>query len=193
MMRMTLIGDSIRIYYQDVVRRELEGLATVQWPEDNAGTSRNVLQHLEEWVVSRQPDAVHINCGLHDLKREFGACENAVPLPEYRQNVEQILRTVVERTGARVIWATTTPVNEVRHHQTKEFDRFEADVALYNAAAIEACRNLGVPVDDLYRVVMDAGRDRMLGPDGVHFTAEGCRLLGVAVANCLRRTLWRLP
>ena len=86
-----LIGDSIRMGYQDHVVSQLAGRAEVWSPEENGGDSRNVLAHLDQWVFSRQPGLVHVNCGLHDLKRAFGA-ESAVPLDEYEGNVRQILQ-----------------------------------------------------------------------------------------------------
>ena len=38
-------------------------------PEQNGGDSRNVLAHLDEWMLARVPDLVYVNCSLHDLKR----------------------------------------------------------------------------------------------------------------------------
>lgn len=172
--------------YQPVVRHELAGEVDVWGPEENGGTSRNVLAHLDDWVLARQPDVVHLNCGLHDLRREFGASEPAVPLHEYGENVTLILRQIQEHTSARVIWATTTPVNEGWHHQNKGFDRFEADVLAYNRRAQEVTAQLSVEVDDLYAVVMRAGRDRVLAPDGVHFSGNGYALLGRAVTEFIR-------
>ena len=84
-----LIGDSIRIGYQAHVMAALSGQAEIWVPEQNGGDSRNVLAHLDEWVLARAPDLVHVNCGLHDLKRAFGAGPN-VPLEEYAANVRQL-------------------------------------------------------------------------------------------------------
>ena len=184
-----LIGDSIRIGYQDVVRSALDGIAAVGRPDENGGNTRNVLAHLEDWAISRRPDVVHVNCGLHDLRVMRGDADNFVPLAEYGANVERIITGIRERTGAAVIWATTTAINEVRHRSAKDWTRSEADVVRYNRAAAEVCERLGAPVDDLYAVVMEAGRDSILGPDGVHFTPEGYRLLGEAVARFLRAEL----
>jgi lysophospholipase L1-like esterase len=185
MTRAILIGDSIRLCYQDLVSRQCAGYAEVWGPEENGGTSRNVLARLKEWVLGRRPDLVHLNAGLHDIRREFGAAQPAVPLVEYRANLTEILRRVKEQTGAHAIWATMTPVNERRHHATKGFDRLSEDVLVYNRAAVEVCQELEVPVDNLFEVVMDAGADRLLGPDGVHFTEEGCRVLARAVADAI--------
>ncbi len=181
-----LIGDSIRMGYQPFVQEELRDEMEVWGATQNGGTSSNVLAHLEEWVISRDPDVVHLNCGLHDIKKEFGAENNNIPLEEYQENVEQILRTILEKTSAKVIWATTTPVNERRHHETKGFDRFETDVEAYNREATQIAQKLGVQINNLYEVVMKAGRDRLLQKDGVHFIEEGSALLGRAVAEAVR-------
>jgi len=187
--RILLIGDSIRLGYEAHVRRALEGQAEILSPRENGGTSVNVLAHLDEWAIAQQPDVVHLNCGLHDLRREFGADENAVPLAAYEENLERIWSRLQGETEAALIWATTTPVHEGRHHATKGFDRFEADVVAYNAAALRVARRHELAIDDLYATVMSAGRDRLLLPDGVHYTDEGYALLGAAVVAAVRPLL----
>ena len=104
-----LIGDSIRMGYQDHVVSQLAGRAEVWAPEPNGGDSRNVLAHLDQWALARQPNLVHVNCGLHDLKRAFGA-ESEVSLAEYERNVRQILQRLQRELNGAVVWATTTPV-----------------------------------------------------------------------------------
>ncbi|NLG51268.1 MAG: SGNH/GDSL hydrolase family protein [Chloroflexi bacterium] len=180
-----LIGDSIRMGYQEVVQRELKAVAEVWAPVENGGNSRNVLAHLDEWVISRQPQVVHLNCGLHDLRKEFDQEQAAVGIEEYAANVRQISTRVREQTDATLIWATTTPVNQAWHHATKGFDRLEADVRAYNQVAAAIATELGIPINDLYKVVMQAGRDSYLQPDGVHFSPAGYELLGQAVARAI--------
>ena len=183
---LALVGDSIRKGYQETVRGELAPRIRVRSPEPNGGHSRNVLAHLDEWVLHRPPDAAHVNCGLHDLAKDFDSGRPRVPLEEYRENVARILERL-QAAGIRPVWATITPVDEVLHHRNKSFDRFEADVDAYNAAALEAAAAAGVAVNDLFCVIESAGRGRLLRDDGVHFTGEGSRLLGEAVAAFVRR------
>jgi len=186
MRKVVLIGDSIRMGYQDTVKRELEGLMDIWGPEANCGRSERILENLDEWMLSRDADIVHVNCGHHDLRKAFGADDSAIPLPQHAANVEEILTKILSGTNSKVIWATTTPVNEEWHHEQKGFDRFEADVAAYNRKDTETARRLGIQVNDLHAVVMNAGRDKYLQPDGVHFTEEGKVLLGKAVAAVLK-------
>ena len=172
--------------YEDTVRRELEGVTDIWSPKENGGNSRNVLANLEKWVISQAPDIVHLNCGLHDLKKEFGQSEAAVSIEEYRSNVRQIVDLIKSRTQAIIIWAATTPVNEQWHHENKSFDRFEADVHSYNVAAAHTAKELEVPINDLFTIVECVGKDNILLPDGVHFTPEGYVKLGEAVAQFIK-------
>jgi lysophospholipase L1-like esterase len=193
MKRIVLIGDSIRMGYQETVRAQLEGWADVWGPEQNGGTSKNVLNHLDEWVITRQPEVLHINCGLHDLRKEFGQNTSAVPLDAYTDNVWTIMTRVKTETDAIVIWALTTPVNQEWHHKRKGFDRFEADVAAYNTAAADIAGELDIVVNDLFTTVTSAGRHNLLLPDGVHFKPEGYALLGKGVADQIGSMTDALP
>ncbi|NLE66520.1 MAG: SGNH/GDSL hydrolase family protein [Lentisphaerae bacterium] len=187
MKKVILIGDSIRAGYQEMVRTQLKGWADVCVPEHSGGSSKDILACLDASVISRHPDVLHINSGLHDLKKEFGQDAAAVPLNAYAENVRAIVSRVKSETEATVIWALTTPVNQEWHHKTKPFDRFEADVAAYNAAAARIARELGIYVNDLYAPILSAGRDDLLLPDGVHFKPEGYALLGRTVAGFIRK------
>ena len=183
--RVVLIGDSIRMGYQSVVAEALKGEAEVWGPDKNGGDSQNVLAHLDEWAIGRKPDIIHINCGLHDIKKEFNSGGAQVPFEEYVKNVETILGRLKREAKCPIIWALTTPVNEQWHHDQKGFDRFEADVDAINDATKEICVRLDIPVNDLHSVVIAAGRDTLLVDDGVHFTTEGYEVLGSKVSDQL--------
>ena len=181
-----LIGDSIRFGYAPYVRRELRGEAEMWMPQENGGTSTHVLEHLSEWVLDRDADVIHLNCGLHDLRTEFDATQQAVPLLAYRTNVETMMTRIVEHCSGKLIWATTTPVNQDWHRANKAFDRFESDVIAYNRASRDIANRLGVPIDNLFTIVQQAGRDQLLQPDGVHLQPRGYELLGRAVVDSVR-------
>ena len=178
---LVLIGDSIRMGYQATVR---ERLASVDiWsPEANGGDSANVLAHLDEWVAAHSPQVVHLNCGLHDIKKPFDSGRAQVGLDEYRRHLREIFDCVLS-TGARLVWASTTPVDEDLHRRNKGFDRFTADVDAYNSVALDLATAEDVPVNDLHAVIESADRTHLLREDGVHFSEEGSRLLGDAVAE----------
>src|SRR5207248_5051146 len=89
-----------------------------------------------------------------------------------------------------VIFATTTPIIDDRHAARKaDFDRFDKDVRAYNERAVKVMTELGVPVDDLNRIVHDGGAAELLGKDGTHYTPAGSERLADAVADCILRQL----
>jgi lysophospholipase L1-like esterase len=192
MREVVLIGDSIRMGYLPHVERELSGYANVGGPEVNGGTSVNVLAHLDEWVISRKPDVVHVNAGLHDIRRPLESAGNIVAIDDYTASVRQILATITDKTNAHVIWASTTPVNEAAHNKMHvelgDFQRLAADVEAYNEAAADVASGLGIEIHDLYGLVVGVGADSVLTEDGVHYTDDGYSLLGKAVADTIRAT-----
>lgn len=190
MKKIVLIGDSIRISYEPFVKEELAGVADVWGPEMNGGHSINILIHLHLWVAQRQPDVVHINCGLHDLKTtEYGGKDNLIPIPFYRLNLERIFTIIRKQTRAELFWCTTTPVGdsqaEAAHEQYKDFSRYNADVLAYNQCALEVAAQFDVKVNDLYTAVKEAG-PVCATTDGVHYEEEGKKYLGRRVASFLR-------
>jgi lysophospholipase L1-like esterase len=186
-----LVGDSIRLGYAPVVAEILKDEAEVVSPAENGGDSANVLKHLDEWVVSRKPDVVHFNAGLHDLKTDAKTGAKQVPLDAYRRNLSEIIRRLDRETPARLVFATTTPILDERHKARKSgFDRTEADVAEYNRVAREvASGNPIVAVDDLHALVTRLGPDHALLADGTHYTPEAYRALGEQVAASIRKAL----
>ncbi len=179
--------------YEETVRRELSDWARVWGPEQNGGTSENILTHLNAWAITRTPDILHVNCGLHDLKKDLGKGAPAVALDRYADTVRSILSRLTSETGATIIWALTTPVNQNWHHKNKPFDRFETDVIIYNDVARNIAREMGIIVNDLFSVIISAGRDSLLLPDGVHFKPEGYILSSARVWQNASSGLPQMP
>ena len=188
--KVVLVGDSIRLGYASRVAERLSGKAVVISPAENGGDSANVLAHLDERVLRQKPDVVHLNCGLHDLKRSKTDGHHQVALDRYAENLRRIVARIREETDATLVFADTTPILDERHAKRGAgFDRTEADVRRYNATASRIMGELGVPVHDLHWVVEKEGPESMLGPDGTHNTAAGSDRLAEAVADCVLRQL----
>jgi lysophospholipase L1-like esterase/dienelactone hydrolase len=188
--RVVLVGDSIRLGYAPKVAQRLAGKATVISSQANGGDSANVLAHLDEWVLRERPDLVLLNCGLHDLKRPGADGPHQVELDRYEANLRRIAARIREGTKATFLFVNTTPVLDDRHAQRRAgFDRFEADVRRYNAAAASVFHELGVPILDLHGIIERVGPETLLGSDGTHFTPPGEDRVAEAVADCVKRTL----
>lgn len=184
--RLYLVGDSISINYHEALDKlcagryhytrkgglehALSDLDSAQGA--NGGDSARVLAHLRALFASDidLADTFLINCGLHDIKANPRTGERQVPLPEYRRNLEEIV-SLVTGSGKRLIWITTTPVDEVQHQRhSHSFHRYEADLAAYNAAAAEIMERHGIEVIDLYAFTAALGPD--IYRDHVHFKTE---------------------
>jgi lysophospholipase L1-like esterase len=188
--RVVLVGDSIRVGYAPLVIEKLAGVAEIVSPEPNGGDSANVLKNLNEWVIKAKPAVVHLNCGLHDLKKSKQSGAYQVGLDAYAANLKQIVTRIRDETGAVIVFASTTPIHDDRHAKRKAiFDRFEADVQRYNEKARTVLREMGAPMHDLHALVEHYGTEKVLGPDGTHYTPEGYERLATAVADCIRRQL----
>jgi GDSL-like Lipase/Acylhydrolase family len=179
--RVLLIGDSISIGYTEPVRAELTNKANLhRIPENGAATIVGV-KNLDNWLGSSKWDVIHFNFGLHDLRLDDG--KHQVPLPDYETN----LRTIVQRlqkTGARLIWATTTPVPDTEVKPPRR----NADVIAYNAAAAKIMTEARIPIDDLYALVNPRLAELQL-PANVHYTLPGYNVLGHQVAESILRAL----
>ena len=180
--RVLVIGDSISMGYITPLRDLLKGRAVVQRNKGNARDTGKGLQYLDEWLGDTKWDVIQFNFGLHDLKgfTVDGVTNHKTPPDTY----DKQLRLIVERlkkTGARLVWASTTPVPAGCTKQGKIYRR-EGDAARYNAIAKPIMDETGIPITDLYAVVMSR-REELQRPANVHFTARSSAILAERVAR----------
>jgi hypothetical protein len=182
--RVLLIGDSISIGYSLPVRKLLAGKANVHRVPGNAGPSSNGVYMIDSWIGDKPWDVIHFNFGLHDLKHLSDGKHQVGP-----EAYERYLRLLVERlkkTGAKLIWASTTPVPEGKVSPP----RVPSDVPLYNEIALKVMRENGVQVDDLYAFALPRMKS-IQQPVNVHFTPEGSNILAEQVAKSIEPALTR--
>ncbi|TVR16172.1 MAG: hypothetical protein EA401_01815 [Planctomycetota bacterium] len=181
--RLYWVGDSISINYHRPLQAVLAdrfrymrkgGLTQAEADLDqaqgaNGGDSQRVLAHLRELIAHDRlsADTVVVNCGLHDIKKDPQEQTLQVDLETYRENLKTMVQ-LVEGSGRRFIWVTTTPVDEVQHQKNNpSFHRLEADLAAYNSAALEIMKAHDITIIDLYNFTRSLGPD--LYRDHVHF------------------------
>jgi hypothetical protein len=166
MKRVLLLGDSIRMGYEPLVRKALAGAAELVAPEENGRFAKHTLWGVNLWIRDLgRPDIVHWNNGLWDLHHEAPMVEALTSLNEYIETLGRIFNEL-QRTGAKIFFATTTPI---------PYDgtgRSNAEIDLYNTAAVELMKFNGVEVNDLNRLVKEdlAGN---ICEDKVHLTEQG--------------------
>lgn len=182
-----LVGDSIRMGYAPNVARFYNNQVDIRSSEENGDDTVKVLKNLDEWVIRLKPDVVHLNVGLHDLKRDRKTSKHQVELADYKANLKKILDRITTETKAKVIFALTTPVLDDRHKANKPFDRTEKDVQAYNAAAQEVLRGFPeIKVNELHTFAEKLNLEKALVKDGVHFTPVASQALGRRVAEFIR-------
>lgn len=180
--RVLLIGDSISMGYTLPVREKLAEEANVHRAPQNCGPTSRGVANLEKWIGDGEWDVIHMNFGLHDLKKlEDGSYQ--VPIDQYEANLEQIV-VRLKQTGAEVVWASTTPVPD----PVGGPPRAAADVVRYNAVAAAIMTEHSVAIDDLYAFALPQ-LSKIQRPENVHFSPEGSEVLARQVAESIRQAL----
>ena len=180
--RVLLIGDSISIGYTVNVRTELAGKANVHRIPENGADTANGLKNIDAWLGNTKWDVIHFNWGLHDLKVTPDGGRQ-VPIDAYERNLATLV-TRLKTTGARLIWATTTPVPDGKQNPPRE----PQDVGKYNAAAMRVMQANGVAIDDLFAAASPHISEIQL-PGNVHFNDMGWKLFGTQAATAIRAAL----
>src|SRR5687768_7884051 len=182
--RVLLIGDSISIGYTVTVRKELAGQASIHRILENGADTANGLKKIDGWLGDSKWDVIHFNWGLHDLKVTADGGRQ-VPIETYETNLA-LLVARLKRTGARLIWAATTPVPNGKQNPPRE----PADPPKYNAAAKRVMETSGIATNDLYTAALPRLSEIQL-PINVHFNNTGWEFLGKQVAAAIRSELHR--
>lgn len=195
--RVLILGDSISMGYTKPVRQLLWGKAQVfrpmrkgrngrMSPENCAGTDKGV-KNIDRWLAQHggEWDIIHFNFGLHDLKHvhpKTGQNSNNPAHPrqsevdDYRAQLARITDSL-QKTGAKLIFATTTPypagVRPLREPR---------DAERYNDAARSLMRERGIAINDLHGFVKPK-LARLQQPKNVHFKPQGSSALARQVAK----------
>jgi hypothetical protein len=183
--RVLLIGDSISIGYTLAVREELKGIANVHRPATNCGPTTRGVAEIDKWLGDGKWHVIHFNFGLHDLKFVDDQGKNAPPdkghvqvsAEDYQKNLETLVARM-KKTGAKLIFATTTPVPEGAQA------RIKGDEKKYNEIAVAVMKKNGVAVNDLHAFCLPKLAEIQL-PANVHFKPEGSKQLGKQVASAI--------
>ena len=179
MKNILLIGDSIRRGYDSAVKKTLEGIAEVYFPEDNCRFASYLLRYIGDYgalIKNGTPDIIHWNAGLWDCLRQYGE-DTHTPIEVYAYYIERIcLRMKKLYPNATIIFATSTSV--ISEKMAEGFKRYNKEIEEYNSAAVEIVKKYGFLIDDLYTV--STKLPESAHSDAVHYyTPEGTE----AIAN----------
>ncbi|MDI1313641.1 SGNH/GDSL hydrolase family protein [Prosthecobacter sp.] len=168
--RVLLIGDSISRGYTQDVRKAMAGKANVHRAPENCGPTANGVKKIDIWLGDGKWDVIHFNFGIHDRK---------TPAADYEQRLETLIARM-QKTGAKIIFATTTPVPP----DTKDGPEIVAQIAEKNEIALRVMKKHNIAIDDLHAFLAPqlAG---IANPQDVHYNAKGYALMGQQVAKSI--------
>jgi hypothetical protein len=187
--RVLILGDSISIGYTLHLRETLKNEANVHRAPTNCGPTTKGLEHIERWLGDGKWDVIHFNWGLHDLKyldesgKVVGPAQghHQVSQADYEKNLDTLTKRM-KKTGARLIWCSTTPVPE------GGVGRLAKDAPIYNAIALRVMKKHDIPMHDLYSFVLDNELPHSK-PDNVHFLDKENKQLAESAAKAIRKAL----
>jgi acyl-CoA thioesterase-1 len=194
--RVLILGDSISIGYTPFLKQILENEAVVVRPMKNEKAAENCagtdygIKNIDRWLQldGGAWDVIHFNFGLHDLKHVDATTgknsKNANdPYQSNPEEYEKQLHEIVDKlqkTGAKLIFCTTTPVpngcQPLRETTTPE---------IYNAVGKKIAKDHGIVINDLYAFALPQ-LSEIQRPADVHFSKKGSEILASQVAKSIR-------
>lgn len=186
-MKVLLLGDSIRMFYEKEVKTLLGKEYEVFSPSENCRFSSYMLNSLRFWLNdSPNPDIIHFNAGLWDTAILYSEDGCFVGIDEYVRNMKKVLREL-KRTGAKIIFATSTLVNDKKETLPGPMPpaHKNTDIQSYNNAVLEAFKDEGILVNDLFALMYEK-KEEYLCDDMIHPNDDGVKLLGKAVADAIK-------
>ena len=127
-------------------------------------------------------DVIHFNFGLNDIFRgRNGAWHN--PVNQYAKDLSKIV-SLLKKNGAKVIWASTTPIPD------NDDVRPRGDDLIYNAAAEKVMKENRISINDLHSVVTKwDGYAEWRKGDDVHFSGAVYSKLAEQIAKAILHQL----
>ncbi len=194
--RVLLLGDSISIGYTIPVRRQFLGRAVVFHPPDNCQHTGYGLAKLNSWLGAKPWDVIHFNWGIWDThyldaagalvtdeSRNTGNWHIRYTPEQYGRNLSTLVDNL-QATGARLIWASTTPIMK------RSGARFE-DITKLNTVAEEIMRKREITINDLYAFVLPRIVEWQ-SPDQVHFNDKSNEQLGRRVSEFIAAAMQKV-
>lgn len=172
--RVLLIGDSVSRGYTLAARKALAGKANVHRAPANCGPTSTGLKKLDVWLGQGNWDVIHFNFGIHDRR---------TPVADYEMRLNSIVERL-KKTGAKVVWASSTPIPA----DWKEGPKMKTALEEKNAIAARVMKKQGVEIDDLFTFITPHLSETQ-NPKDVHFNGKGYDMLGKQVAKHLSGTL----
>lgn len=158
-----VLGDSIYSQPANNAASILQGRVNLKFATMQPGevwNTHHAIENLDAILGDETWDLIHFNLGLGDLvyrapnmkafrilPKQVGGIRTTTPTI-YEKNL-RVLVTRLKATGAKLIWASTTPI---RHSSTGVFEM--GSEIEYNTIATKVMTEQGVPINDMYNHVL---------------------------------------
>jgi acyl-CoA thioesterase-1 len=190
--KVLIIGDSISMAYTPHVVENLKGVAEVKRHKGNAGPTIRGVARIEDWLGKGKWDLIHFNWGLWDMYGWEYHKEDRSP-DAYGKRLESLVGRL-KKTGAKLIWATTTPACPA--NETTMERRFKQNIRIspeleqrYLDVALDVMKKHGVEINDLHAFMKPRWKKYAIADNNVHFTKLGSQELGEQVAKAIQSIL----
>jgi len=152
------------------VRHALAGKVNVHRAPANCGATTLGIKKVNAWLGDGKWDAIHFNFGIHDRN---------LPPETYAANLEQIV-AALQKTGAKLIWARTTPPANADNAEKFSPEQCTA----VNRIADEIMTRHVIPIDDLCTPVQSRLAE-LQNSNNVHFNEAGYKFLAEKVSAAI--------
>ena len=191
--RLLVIGDSISMNYESAAKEALKGIVNYHRNEGNCYSSYYGTQYIDFWLgdftkEGFQWDIIHFNHGLHDLKQAGPDAPFATPLETYKANLRREIE-ILKKTGAKLVWCTTTPVPQTA---SGNYGRQKGSEVAFNEAAMEVMKEYPeIQINDLCKVVKGSTvfDNQRKGWDVHYYKPEEQKVLADAVVEAVKKAL----
>ncbi|MBL1213149.1 MAG: SGNH/GDSL hydrolase family protein [Ignavibacteriae bacterium] len=179
-----LLGDSIRLSYQPLVKANLKNKANIKGPSDNCRYSLYTLSSFESWLEELgTPDIIHWNNGLWDVGHDSLRAPEQFSITDYVKNLEFLIQKF-KALDSKIIWASTTPVKTYKPADKEQWKWYNSEIAAYNNAAKTLMNNYSIPINDLHTLV-NSDVNKYICEDRLHLSKAGIRLCADAVTKLI--------
>ncbi len=153
----------------------------------NAGISghksNDMLARLQRDVLAHNPTWVSISCGVNDVWHQFSSSGKGVPLPEYKENMTEIIERCL-RADCKVLLLTATPIYEDLDSKENQMLR------KYNDFLRTLADEKNLLLCDLFKAFAEqlkekTANENILTTDGVHMNPKGNRLMAREILRTL--------
>lgn len=189
MKKVLLLGDSIRMGYDSIVKKLLKGECEVYYDDLDNGrfTSYTLWQANQLFAKYGRFDVVHWNNGYWDMNTEAPMKEPISTISEYQYMLRRIVKLCKENSE-HIIFATTLPVPSPDAVRSYDNDT----VIAYNRAAYEVMKEENIAVNDLYaRIYKEPNFAKC--SDRIHLTEEGYQICAEQIVRKIRQTICSEP